>query len=321
MFCGRIKIQDASCLFSTQAGEGGLVVDGDCWSFAATATATATIFTTVATIATATATTTELATVATVSAITTEITTVTSLSTTTTTAAPTTTSTGFARLLLEGVVNVEELLLRGTLTFASGLLFALEVVRSLVFGQFFGRLPFLVLLGALIWCTSFLEAKPFELLSCLFGQIVGIGLVAGFRLGFTFRKSITAFRDGDRFGILIEGFGLATSIPSAFLFFLLSDCLSSLFVCPFALASGLTPAMTRLLRVFSYASTVDMTVATTTLGWASTTSSSRTSSALHATRLVAKAICASTFASGLITVVGSASCSLTECFPDSQRHV
>ncbi len=64
-----------------------------------------------------------------------------------------------------------------------------------------------------------------------------------------------------------------------------------------------------------------MTVATTTLGWASTTSSSRTSSALHATRLVAKAICASTFASGLITVVGSASCSLTECFPDSQRHV
>jgi hypothetical protein len=75
--------------------------------------------------------------------------------------------------------------------------------------------------------------------------------VVRFRLGLRVRNSVTTFRDRDRFGIVIEGFGLTTCIPSAFLFFLFSDCVSSFFVCPFTLASGFTPAMSCLLRVFT----------------------------------------------------------------------
>jgi len=58
-------------------------------------------------------------------------------------------------LLLEAVVNVEYILLVGTLAFTLGLLLALEVIGIVGLGELFGSSPLLVLFSALIGLTSF----------------------------------------------------------------------------------------------------------------------------------------------------------------------
>lgn len=263
-------------LLSTKAGESSLVVDRNCWTLAAAATTTATVFTTIttiATIATSTTTSTEIATVAAEITTVTTVTTVATIATISTTTTSTelatlatlstastaaTTSTSVTGLLLEGVVDVEEFLLGGTLSFAFGLFFALEVILGLFLGQLLGRLPLLVLLDAFVGCTGFLEAKSLQLLRCLFGQVLGVGLAGVFWLCFGLRNSFIALGNRDLFGVLVPCFVLV-GIPSAFLFFLFGNGLASLFIRPFTVSGLFTPAMALLLRVITSSISIDPT--------------------------------------------------------------
>lgn len=218
--CGAVGVvldllRRACDLFTSQAGEGSSIVNRDLRAggfIATTATASTTEFTSVptATIFTSFTTTsaaaTELATVRsfatfrafrTVAAIRTfrTVTTIAAELATTTTTSRTATAaaTSVARLLLEAVVNVEEFLLGFPSTLASSLLLALEVVCIFLLGELLGGLPFLVLLGSLIGCTSLLEAEITQFLGCLLSQIIGIRLAVVFWLGLLFGVSLAAW--------------------------------------------------------------------------------------------------------------------------------
>jgi hypothetical protein len=248
-------------LLPTKAGESRLVVDGDGRRIAAAtaATATTTIFTTVTTTVTASASTstTELATefasfttVGTVATVATEIATLGAITTAASTTELATTATaagGITALLLEAVVDVEELLLGGTLAFASGLLFALEVVGAVLLGQLLGRLPFLVVLASLIGRASFLETESLQLLGSLLGQILGVRLGGVLRFGLRLGDGLTALGDGDWFATVVECGVLRTGVPSGRFLLFFGDGLTSLLVSPFALSSLLTPGVLSLL--------------------------------------------------------------------------
>jgi len=336
-------------LLSTEAGEGVFVVDSDTWTITAagatttsTATELAAISSTVSTAATATATTelttiaTEVATITTVSTVRTlsALTTKVSTLTATTTATATATAASLSWLLLERVVNVEEVLLRRTLALTSGLLFSLEVVVVLLLGQLFGRLPLLVLLGALIWSTSFLQTKFFKLLSGLLSQVVGIRLAVVLGLLFARWSRLTTLGCRYCLSILVPNW-VRTSIPTTFLLLLFGNGLASFLVSEFAISGGFTPTVSLLLGMFATkisrerstckhensrnAGTVDMSITTSAGSVTTTATSSSTNSALCATWFVSKTI--STFTFGrLIAVVGSASGAVTECCRNRQIY-
>jgi hypothetical protein len=204
-------------------------------------------------------------------------------------------------LLLEGEIDVKELLGRHTLSLTLGSFLTLEVVLVLFLAQWFGRLPLFVLLCALVWCTGFLETKVGELLLGLLGQVVGIGFAVVFWLCLLLRDGLATLGDGDGLCVLVPSF-ISTCIPSAFFDFFGGDGLTGLFVSEFTLSGWLTPTMTLLLGMIGNSGTA-MTVTTSARSRWSTTRSANTRTTLT-TRLVSKTICA--LAGRLLAVVVSA---------------
>ena len=136
----------------------------------------------------------------------------------------------------------------------------------------FSILPFLVLLGAFVWLSRFLNAETFHLLLGLFGKIVRIGDARVFWLGGF--DSLGSFSFGStRAKTIISGcsrprvykpwralrssfvpFGCPASrgrIPFPFFFFRSCNRLASFFVIPFCFTGGCTPALVNLLRVLA----------------------------------------------------------------------
>lgn len=85
------------------------------------------------------------------------------------------TTTRLSWLLLEGVVDVEDLLLRSTLSFSLGLLLTDEIgFFFLFFGEGGSVLPLLVILSTLVGSSGFLETQTFKLLLSLLLEVLSV---------------------------------------------------------------------------------------------------------------------------------------------------